>query len=504
MRSLLALLAGVLHVCAFAPFDYWVLIFISIGILFWLWLHADTKTAFWYGFLYGLGLFGVGVSWTYVSISTHGGMPSIIAGICVFVLVAILALYPALTGVVQALFGQRKATPRLTFIMPVIWVFFEWIRSWLFTGFPWLITGYSMLDTPLSNFAPIGGVYLLSLIALITTGLLVSVVRNTTVWNTVLVLCMLGIWGSGWQLNQTAWTQAKGDPIRVAVIQNNVSLDEKWEPVQSERIIQGYLAKSRLQQDVDLVVWPEAAIPNYISDLEPGFWDTIRDHPADFMMGVLHRERIGQEWRYYNIVAAVSDRLNAESVSVDGSPSSHRVMIYRKQHLVPFGEYYPLSALLGPLLSLLDIPMVDFSHWNEPQLPLIAAGNRFAVSICYEDAFPGVWRSQIHQSGALLNVSEDLWFGDSLAPHQRLQMARFRSRESERPMIRSSNNGLSSLINWKGGVDEYAPQFQQHVVKGSIQPRIGETPYVRYGDSVPLILAGMLLCLSLLFGRPIR
>jgi len=485
MRGLLALLAGVLNSLSFAPFNYWGLIFVSLGILFCLWLRCDSKNAFWYGFLYGLAMFGIGLSWIYITIHTFGGMPSIIAAICIFLLVAFLSLYPALVGLSQSLFNRWGTSERLIFIIPTIWILFEWLRGWLFTGLPWLTTGYAMLDMPLSNFAPIGGVYLISLIVLISTGLLIAIISNPSIFNGILWLVMVVVWIIGWQLNKTTWTRAEGDSIRVAVIQNNISLFEKWDEKETDKIIQEYLVASASQHDVDLIVWPEVAIPNYLDSLSTDFWDIIRSHPADFVFGILHREQDNQVRKYYNTVAAVSDQ----------------IMIYRKQHLVPFGEYFPLQVLLGPLIRWMEIPMSDFSHWRQPQTPLMAAGNRFAVSICYEDAFPQDWRGQIIPSGAFINVSEDIWFGDSFAPHQRLQMARFRSRESERPMIRSSNNGLSSLINWKGRIYEYAPQFQKHVVTGSIQPRIGATPYVIFGDQLSLLIALGLFLLTLLFGR---
>ncbi len=421
----------------------------------------------------------------YISIHTFGGMPPILAALCITVLVSVVSLLPALAGAFQAVFNRWGATAKLGIIMPVAWISFEWVRSWVLTGLPWLSTGYSMLDTPLSNFAPIGGVYLVGLIALMSVGVLMSLIRSITVGSGVLGLTLVAVWACGWWLNETAWTQADGEPLRVSVIQNNVSINEKWDEEQTNRIIQSYLQKSKLEQDVDLVVMPEAAIPDYIDNLSISFWDQIREHPADFIFGVLHRERVDNSWNYYNTVAGVSDK----------------IMIYRKQHLVPFGEYFPLRVVLNPLIEMMKMPMSDFSHWDKPQAPLHVAGTRLATSICYEDAFPADWRGQVGGSGALVNVSEDIWFGDSLAPHQRLQMARFRARESERPMIRSSNNGLSALINWKGGVDIHAPQFVEHIVRGSIQPRTGVTPYVAFGDSGVLILMGLLLLTALLFGR---
>ena len=484
-KILLALAAGGLSAMSFAPFYWWPLGMVSFAMLFCLWLMSNTRVAVMCGFAYGLGLFGVGVSWMYISIHTFGGMPPAMAGFTIFLGVCFISIYPAVCGWVQGLFSNWNATVRLTIIMPGIWILFEWLRGWLFTGFPWLSVGYAYLDTPLSNYAPIGGVYLVGLIVLVSVGLLIAIIRNLTGWNGMIALLMIGIWLGGWQLNETAWTRAEGEPISVAIIQNDVPLIEKWDEEKNNQIIAEYMAKSQAHKNADLIVWPEAAIPDYIENIANTFWHEIERHPADFVFGVLHKDNPNGTTEYYNSVAAVSDK----------------IMIYRKQHLVPFGEYFPLQNIFGALIEMLNIPMSDFTAWTHPQLPLEAAGNKFAVSICFEDAFPNEWKNQIESAGALLNVSEDIWFGDSFAPHQRLQMARFRSRESERPMIRSSNNGLSSLINWKGGIDKLAPQFTQHVVTGSIQPRMGTTPYNIFGEKPILTLVGLLLLLGILFGR---
>lgn len=485
IKSLLALVAGIVNALSFAPFNWWPLSLFGFAVLFWIWLLSSPRAAAWYGFLFGIGMFGVGISWMYVSIHTFGGMPPLIAGFCIFILVIILSLFIGISGWLQGIFSGWYPAIRLAMIMPTIWILIEWLRGWVFTGLPWLSTGYSYIDTPLSNYAPIGGIYLVGLIALMSVGILVAIVRHNNTGNTFFAGLLVLVWVAGWQLNETAWTRAEGDAISVAIIQNDVPLNKKWDEEEGNKIIAEYMLKSQQHRDADLIVWPEAAVPDYIDNIGNGFWRDIENHPADFIFGVLHRDNIDGVQRYYNSVAAVTNR----------------IMIYRKQHLVPFGEYFPLQGILAPLINMLNIPMSDFSAWNQPQLPLVAAGNRFAVSICYEDAFPQEWRDQIPSSGAFINVSEDSWFGDSFAPHQRLQMARFRSRESERPMIRSSNNGLSSLINWQGGIDSFAPQFTQYVVSGTIQPRAGMTPYVMFGENPILTFSGLLLVLGVLFGR---
>ncbi len=478
INLLLAAFAGILNTLSFAPFNWWPLGLVSFAILFGVWLVCSTRGALWCGFAFGVAMFGVGTSWVYISIHTYGGMNAIVAGLVVFAGICFISVFPMFCGWLQSLFSSWNAALRLLIIMPVCWIFVEWLRSWMFTGFPWLSTGYAWLDTPLSNYAPIGGVYLVGLIVLLSAGLIASIVRRFSVATGMVGLLLIGVWTGGAMLNQTAWTRAEGEPVSVAIIQNNVLITQKWDSALTGRIISDYLSKSQQHQDVDLIVWPEAAVPEYTSRLADGFWSELRTHPADFIFGVLYQDETDGQENDYNSVVAVTDE---------------QVMIYRKRHLVPFGEYLPLRGILGGLVEMVSIPMSDFSAWKQPQSPLVAAGNKFAVTICFEDIFPSESKDQVALAGALVNISEDIWFGDSLAPHQRLQIARFRARESERPMLRSSNNGLSSLINWKGGIEDYAPQFVQQVLKGSIQPRTGATPYTVFGDKPALALMALLL-----------
>ena len=483
LKLLSAACAGGMYALSFAPYYWWPLSLLSLFILFAVWLKSSRLMAVASGFVFGTAAFGVGVSWMYISLHTYGGMSGMSAGLAIALAIVLLALYPALCGAVQALFRKYPASARLCLVMPASWVLVEWLRSWLFTGFPWLSAGYAYLDTPLSNYVPIGGVYLVGLIALLSAGTLVSLFHRVSPWNGVMALLLCGVWFGGWMLNTTAWTRAHGGPVKVAIVQNNFSLMEKWDADERAGIIGKYLRISQPFTDTDLIVWPEAAVPDYVDNLSERFWRSIDEHPADFIFGALQREVSGDGTRHYNSVIAASDQ----------------IMVYRKQHLVPFGEYFPLKWLLGPLFSRLEIPMSDFDAWKSPQVPLIAADIDFAVSICFEDAFPAEIRNQVALAGALVNVSEDIWFGDSFAPHQRLQMARFRARESERPMIRASNNGLSSLIDWRGRIHRYAGQFVSDVVTGEVQPRTGVTPYIAFGDTPVLTLAGVLLALGAIF-----
>ena len=494
LKILLALIAGAVNPLAFAPFGWWPLGLVSIAALFGIWLTVERMAAARLGFAYGVGMFGVGTSWMYVSLHTFGGMPPVLAGLCILLLVLAVSLLPAAAGFLQGCFPAHGNTLRVALVMPGVWLLVEWLRGWVLSGFPWLTTGYALLETPLAGFAPVGGVYLVGLVALVTAGVLLAVMLDVSRGNLLLALLTGLGWGGGWHLSGVPWTQAAGAPISVAIVQNNVPLSLKWDQTQTNAIIADYFAASARHQDANLVVWPEAAVPDYLDRLPAAFYQQLRAHPADFIFGVLTRKIVDHQWRYYNSIAAIGQ---PEPGYTAPAPN-----LYHKQHLVPFGEFLPVAWLFRPLMAMLNIPMTNFTPWREPQKPLRAAGNFFAASVCYEDAFPGEARSQTPASGVLVNLSEDMWFGDSLAPHQRLQMARFRSLESGRPMIRASNNGLSSVINWRGGIDVIAPQFVKTTLTAQVQPRTGVTPYTVHGDLAALVVAGLLLLPGLLFRRP--
>jgi apolipoprotein N-acyltransferase len=222
---------------------------------------------------------------------------------------------------------------------------------------------------------------------------------------------------------------------------------------------------------------PEAAVPAYfdqMGSLVGSLERMAREYDVDFLFGVVERD--SDRRQYFNSVASVG----------------HRPGLYRKQHLVPFGEFLPLKPWLSWLLDYLHIPMSDFSAGPPDQPLLTAAGQKIGVSVCYEDAFGEEVIRNLPEATLLVNVSEDAWFGDSLASPQRLQMARLRALESGRPMLRAANTGPSAIIDHRGDVVAQSPQFQAQVLNGEVQPRQGVTPYVQLGNW-PVVL----LCLGI-------
>jgi apolipoprotein N-acyltransferase len=284
-------------------------------------------------------------------------------------------------------------------------------------------------------------------------------------------------------LGQIEWTTARGAPKQASLIQGNIPQNQKWLPEFRQPSIDLYTGLTRQHWDSDIVIWPETALPAYFHQAK-SFLNQLADeaikNETDLFIGMpVIDEQATQERRYYNSFVLIKQPF----------------AFYHKQHLVPFGEFIPFKSMLGSLFSILNIPMADFSRGSRDQLTLpITGGLQAGISICYEDAFGDEMIDAMPQANLLINVSNDAWFGDSLAPHLHLQMAQMRSLEGGRPMLRATNNGVSAIFDHKGNIKSVSPQFQQTVLTGSIQPRQGSTPYVLVGNSV-IVISSFLFCL---------
>jgi apolipoprotein N-acyltransferase len=478
-----ALVAGMLTPLAFSPFDLFPLAVLTPAMLFWLWREGPAKRAAWRGLLFGLGMFGVGVSWVFVSMHNFGNMPAPVAAFATLLFVLILAAYPAVLGFLQARFARRDSLWHFALVLPAAWVLFEWVRGWFLSGFPWLNLGYSQSDTWLAGYAPVAGVYGVSLAVALSAGFIAA----ASMWPkrvAGLTVLLASLWFAGLGLSHIEWAEPDGEPLQVTLVQANVPLIEKWSPLNRETILQRYRELSESAPASQLIVWPEAAIPATLHQVDPAYLDSLRalarNRGTDFLIGVIERDENRRD--YYNSVIAL------------GSTPS----VYRKQHLVPFGEYIPLEPLSRWLMSSLRIPMSQLSSGPGPQMPLTIAGRTVGVSVCYEDAFGEEVIRALPHATLLVNVSEDAWFGNSLAPHQRLQMARLRALEAARPMLRAANTGPSVVIDHRGRVQSRSPQFQQHLLHAKVQPTRGMTIYAHGGNvfivtiAIGLLIAGRL------------
>lgn len=465
----------------YAPFEFFLLPPLLLACLFGLWLGAAPGRAAWRGYLFGLGMFGVGCSWVFISMYRFGGLGVPGSGVLTLLFVAFLALYPALAGHVAARFRQRIACPWvMVVLLASVWTGVEWLRGWVFGGFPWLNLGYTQTGSPLSGAASVFGVYGVAWLTALSAALLWSMLQvGRQAWKPAVFLLI--VWLGGWGLAQPQWTEPAGEPVPVAIVQGNIMQDEKWLPEQRQQTYDLYTGLTRGHWNRGLVVWPETAMPVFLHQLEPviaPFLEEARAQHTDLITGVAYWDFDTR--RYYNAVAAMNESTT----------------LYLKRHLVAFGEFIPFQEELGMLLRILDVPLTSFSAGSAGQGTLHAAGIELGASICFEIVFGEEIIDALPAAHMLVNLSNDAWFGRSFAPHQHLQMARMRAIETERWVLRSTNTGISAIIDERGVVRIASPQDQVHVISGAAQPRQGATPYVRWGNA-PVVL---LILLTLVGG----
>jgi apolipoprotein N-acyltransferase len=453
------------------------------------WRGLRPREAAFVGFAFGLGLFCLGVSWVYVSLHNFGGMPAPLGALATFLFCALLACFPAFVGFAQARMGFSPFTNTII-IIPALWTLSEWVRGWLLTGFPWLALGYSQTPpSPLSGYAPVLGVYGISLLTIMSAGVLAFLfkkgIRNNA---SSLVahpssLLLLALWLVGYGLRHVEWTEPAGEPIAVSLLQGNIAQEIKWEREQVEDTLELY-RKLALESNTPLIVFPETALPLFYHQVPDDYTDELAAHARKnngaMLIGV--PEYIAGKDELYNSV-----------ITADGKQT------YRKVHLVPFGEFIPWG--FDWVLEILHIPLTDFSRGRVEQKPIDAAEQKIAVNICYEDAFGEEIIRQLPEATVLVNVSNVAWFGRSIAPWQHAQMSQMRSAETGRYMLRATNSGVTAVINERGNIIESAPVFEQRVVVGKVQGFSGATPYVRWGNTVIVALCGLLLVLGVAGAR---
>lgn len=480
LKFLIAPSLGILSVFSFAPFYFYPLPLLALAGLFHLWARAPTaRRAALEGFTFGLGFFGAGVSWIYVSLHDFGGMPLAAALAATALFCALLALFPALTGWLQGRWRGSRVM-RLLVLMPALWSLSEWLRGWVLTGFPWLSVGYSQVPlSPLAGFAPILGVYGVSLAVAVGAGALALLAQRQQRRKALVVLVLLA--SCGLALRQVQWTMPVGAPLAVSLVQGNIAQDMKWRPEKARHTLESY-ARLSASSKGKLIVLPETALPMFLDDVPPAYLEQLaqlgRQRGGDVVVGIPEEKDAGQ---YFN-----------SAFSFGSSPSR----IYRKYHLVPFGEYLPLRPVFAWVLYILHIPLSDFTRGAQVQQAMAVANQHLAVDICYEDVFGEEIIRQLPRATLLANLTNDAWFGHSLGPWQHLQIAQMRALETGRFMLRATNTGVTAIIDQHGQVTQLAPVFTATVLEGNAQGFQGATPYVRFGNLPFLLLLALLLALA--------
>ncbi|MEJ2044050.1 MAG: apolipoprotein N-acyltransferase [Reinekea sp.] len=486
ITTFLALLFGACIPLSLAPFDFWPLMFIGVGGFFWLTFTAKTaKQAIWYGWIYGCSYFGIGVSWIYGSMQTVN-TPLWLA----LFLTGGFCLLMALFQLFQSWFFFRflKKLPfALLLVAPLWWVCNEWFREWFLTGMPWLYAGYAFIYTPAAQAAAVIGIYGLSLILAFSSAFFLKTILifrsdknlKSLSYGAVALTVLVAVNIFGVLKPASSWTRAQR-PLTVAAIQSNIDQRVKWSYQQQRPTLEFYGESFTHTAKVDFVLWPEAAmtqlperIPNFLSQIQ----SISAGRDQAMVMGTLTE----QDGHYYNSLLGY------------GTASGK----YTKQHLVPFGEYLPLDKYLRGLIDFFNLPMSDMYPATEAQTPLsfTLEGQPYFVAgiICYEAAYPELVRKLAKDSNLLAIVSNDAWFGDSIGPHQHLQISQMRAIENGRAIVRATQNGISALIDANGKVLNRSQQFVEAEVIGNLTLHNGHTPFQLIPAQTPAILSLIIL-----------
>jgi apolipoprotein N-acyltransferase len=487
---LLLFSSGALLPLALAPFNFWPIAIPCIAVLFYKLQHQSLKQAIVKASVFGFAMFFAGVSWVYVSIHEHGFIPAPLALLATTLFCLFLALLFALPFALSALIPQRSSSWLLG--LPAIWVLSEWFRSWIFTGFPWLYAGYSHTDTWLSGWAPIGGVMWLSFITALAAATLAQtgqtlIGRKQPIQVGVKISCfiLVALTTSGYLLQSVTWTQETGKKLSVVLIQPNTDQNKKWSASERQSILDQLQEQTEPHWGVDLIVWPEAAIPatpKRVSGFLIGMDKAAKVNQTALLTGIPTQDR--SSGKYYNSVLAL------------GAASGQ----YDKTRLVPFGEYVPLEGLLRGLIRFFNLPMSSFSLGAQDQSLLTIAGEPMATAICYEIVYPDLVARISREATLLLTVSNDAWFGDSFAPQQHMQMARMRAIENAKPMLRGTSNGVTAIVDHRGKIEKQLEQFSAGELSGNITPRSGQTFFAQTG-SWPVVIMALLICGGLVTRR---
>jgi apolipoprotein N-acyltransferase len=518
---LAAAAAGALNTLSFAPTPHGGWLELAIFVFFFAWLTRTTgwKSAALTGFAFGFGNYVSGVWWLYVSMHFYGGMPAPLAGTALVLFSLYLAVYPALAAGVWSFCAGHARNGKLVddqpfsptwhgaFAFASAWAIGEWLRGTVFTGFPWLASGYAQVDGPFAGFAPIVGVYGVGWVLALAAALIAqAVLRSLTSKNgnapatprtvrvAVPAAIAVALIAAGLVLPLVSWTTPANATLTVRLLQGNVKQDMKFEESGVKAAIDEY-QRMITAKPADLIVTPETAIPVLAQAIPESFALAVRNFADSTHSSILF--------------GAVGGTITPEGRVVDYTnslfgitPGQRGVYRYDKHHLVPFGEFVPWGFRW--FVNLMNIPLGDFARGAPVQKPFVVHNQPVAVDICYEDIFGEEIARTVRESdlpaGVLVNSTNLAWFGDTIALDQHLQIARMRSLETGRPMLRATNTGATAAIDAHGNVIARLPTFTQGSIETTVQGTTGFTPYVTSGNNTVLAVSLLFLAFGFAFG----
>ncbi len=490
LPAVFAALAGFLSLFSFEPFGWWPVQFAALAFLFYqVGMDTRVRRSSVIGWAFGFGWSVAGMHWLYISMNRFGGLWAPLAALAICLLASYMGLFAAFATGMATWLRRRWSLPVPAFLLlalPVAWGLSEWMRGWVFTGFPWASSGYAHNAAPLGGYAALAGVYGIGTLVALCAGCLVMLTQRARLAAFGLLAATIGI-GAG--LRTIEWTHPHGNPISVRLLQGNVPQGEKFSPEHLSAILTLY-RDMITAAPADLIATPETAIPVFPVYLPPEYFQSLADYAAATKSHILYGVPLGTPENGANSVAGVGP--------VKGA-SYH----YDKHHLVPFGEFVPLGFRW--FVDLMRIPLGDFRRGDAVQAPFPVKDQLVLPNVCYEDAFGEEIAAQLRHGARpatlLLNASNLAWFGDSVAIPQHLQISQMRALETGRPMLRSTNTGATAVIDGRGRVQAQLAPHQRGTLAATVQGMAGMTPYIRFGNLLFLAVSALALGGAWLSGR---
>ena len=463
-------LAGALYTSSFSPFDHKISIFISLIVFFSLLINNNPKESILISYIYALSIFITGVSWIFNSIYFYGGEYLIFSLFLTTLFILLISIFFIPIGLLI-----NKKSHNLLYLYPLIvpsvWVFTEILRSYIFGGFPWLLVGTSQIGTIFNIFFPLLGSYSVSFLVIMLSILVTLVIYNRR-FIQIFIKYLISIIGIViflhiFQPNLTS--PDNKESLGISIIQPNIHLGTKYDKTKIKAIKKKYTDLMHDNNINNLIILPETAIPTLYENDKEFYENIIKDRNVNLITGVFRYDK--SQNMVYNSMLSISDK----------------EYFYDKRHMVPFGEYTPLKSVFGYIAEILDLPMSNLTEGKNIQKPFINGEVVIHQLICYEAAFPSLLNIT-NAPSLIVNISNDAWFGNSLAPYQHLQIAQSRALESKKFLVRVANTGISAIIDQNGQIVEQIPLNAEGVINTKIYPLRGITPYMYFGDYPILML----------------
>ncbi len=490
LLCVITFILGGLSVFSFSPINYYLLIYVVIGAYVFLLDYLSLQNQFkpWnyfiLGYFFGLGYFAIQLYWIFYSLYDVIRVGFILSILGYLLFIMYLAIYLGLTFYFYVLLRTRYRWFNLLLLLPSIWTLFEWIRGHLFTGFPWCDVSYSQVNNYLmKGLFPIFGSYGVSFFTLIIIGLIIILVNTyqiKVIFYRYFILFIMLLVGLN-LINNIKYTKKYGDKISVSLLQGNINENIKWNKYDYLNVYESLIMKAKS----DLIIIPETAISDFSENLPVGYLDNlihiVKNNNADLIIG---------------IPIIIDEKLNYVNAAL--LLTNPKQPFYAKYHLVPYGEYIPLKFLLLNLYKTISLPMVGFSHLNLKQKPLIVKNQALAFNICYENGFNNEIIVNAKDATIIANISDMIWYGNTIAKDQHLQISQARALENQRFFLQDTNNGNTAVIDNNGNIIARGIDFQKDVVVSFVQGFYGYTPFQRYGNYLIINLCMLFILLGLL------